>query len=116
MDHTTHYGRGAMFLLSFVITLLVMGFMVVFLLFRLVDPTPQAEAPLPVQPGGVYLPSAEDRLTLFAVVEGESPNFDTFVLAGFYPDTGSIPLMVLPRQLEVNGVTLQQLYRQGLGV
>lgn len=111
MDHTRPIGQGRMFVLSFVVTFLVMGFMVVFLLLRLYVPTTRPAPVLPQQQNAVYLPSAEERLTLLLAVEGQTPGSDTFLLAGFFPDIGYMPLMALPRQLAVGETTLQQLYR-----
>jgi len=111
MDHTRPIGQGRMFILSFVVTFLVMGFMVVFLLFRLYLPGSRPATAPPQQQNAVYLPGAEERLTLLLAVEGQTPGSDTFLLAGFYPDIGYMPLMALPRQLELGGTTLQQLYR-----
>lgn len=115
MDHSRPIGQGRMFVLSFVVTFLVMGFMVVFLLLRMYIPiTRPAPAP-PQQQNAVYLPGAEERLTLLLAVEGQTTGSDTFLLAGFYPDIGYMPLMALPRQLAVGETTLQQLYRtQGI--
>lgn len=109
MDNARQYSRAKMFFLSFVGSFLVMGFMIVFLLMRMTSPMPQ-QTPAPVLPATVYLPSAADRLTLFGVVEGNDLTGDTFVLLGFYPEIGYMPVTVLPRQLGLQATTLQQLF------
>lgn len=111
MSQARQYSKATMFILSFVGSFLVMGFMIVFLLLRMTAPLPQ-QSPSPTLPGTVYLPTAADRLTLFGVVEGSGLGGDTFVLLGFYPDIGYMPVTVLPRQLGLNSTTLQQLYRE----
>ena len=105
------YHSTTLFFLSFVGAFLAMGFLMVLFLLRLTGPGPTAPAQPQAGQNAVYLPSAQDRLTLFAALEG--PTGDSFALAGFYPDTGSMPLVVLPRQLALGGTTLQQLYRTG---
>jgi len=109
MDPLRQYGRAKIFILSFVVSLLVIGFMVVFLLFQLFVPPVQVRPSAPVNPSTVYLPGVQDRLTLLVAVEGQTT--DTFVLLGFYPDIGYMPVMTLPRQLGLGDTTLQQLYR-----
>ena len=93
MDPFRQHSRTKIFALSFVVTLLVMGFLIFFLLFRLMAPPVQAAPPVPTNPGTVYLPGSSDRLTLLAAVEGETG--DTFVLLGFYPDIGYMPVMII---------------------
>ena len=111
MEPFRQYSRAKIFTLSFVVSLLVLGFMITFLLFRIIVPPAQTAPSNLSAAGTVYLPGQQDRLTLLVAVEGETTSADTFVLLGFYPDIGYIPVMALPRQLGLQDTTLQQLYR-----
>ena len=118
MDDRDQYRRQRrrVFALSFALSFLAMGFIAVFAVFGLVFPGgDQDRGPQQSSGGGqpVYLPSPQDRLTLLAVSEGPAGGVLTFALVGFYPDTGSMPIAVLPQTLGLPGGTLRRLYQAG---
>ncbi len=110
VGNVRRWGRGQVFALSFAASLLVLGLMITLLLVRLCAPPAVSSTPAPAAANTPYLPSGSDRLTLLLVVEGGLTGSDTFALAGFYPDIGYLPVMVLPNRLGLQNTTLQQLY------
>jgi len=108
--------RLASFFTAFFATLLAMGLVLslLFLAARLRGEAPAEEPPRPT----VYLPGAEERLTLLAAgVEETGMAPDLFVLLGFFPDDGRIALCVLPPGVRVSAEgqedTLASLYEKG---
>lgn len=107
--------KWRMFLISFAFTFLVIGVMAVITIFWLSPPAPSVTQP-PLG-DGAYLPTTEDDLTLLVVGEDVDTGMLTFVVAGFYPTRGNIPLAVLPRETLMVGKnksdTLEGIYRTG---
>lgn len=111
VNHTRYSRR--VFALTFAVTFLLMSLAALAVAF-LINPMTMQEPEAPA-PGYNYLPREEDALTLLAV--GTDPTTtETFVLAGFYPEGGTIPVAALPVETAVEVgdkvTTLQAVFRE----
>lgn len=99
------------FLLTFAVAFLLMALGALLTVFLLQPEQPvQEEAPAP---GYHYLPREEDAITILLVIDDPATR-PTFLLAGFYPEGGRIPLAALPGETLVNwdgrNTTLQEVW------
>lgn len=120
MEDSTHEGHSfAPFLVSFFITLLVMGGVLYWAV--LLSSAGQASAPageVYQLPDTVYLPRREERLVmLFAGAEDTATPPDVYMLVGFLPDKGSIAVCALPPKTLITSsdqwATLGDIFERG---
>lgn len=120
MDENAREGQSlAPFLVSFFITLLVMGGVLYWALLMRSAGQASAQAGEVYQlPATAYLPRQEERLVmLFAGAEDRNTPPDVYLLVGFLPDKGSIAVCALPpKTLITSGdqwSTLENLFELG---
>ncbi len=111
--------RWRLFVLSFAVTFLIVGLMFLVVAFGTL---PQNEPQSQIEPSfgdGAYLPKSEDRMTMLVIGEDQVSGSLSFGLVGFFPDTGSITVAMLPKDTWIEGQhrsdSLGAIYREGGG-
>lgn len=100
------------FFLTFAVTFLLMSVGALLAVFTIQPDRPAVEEAPP--PGYAYLPREEDAITMLLVID-DPQTVPTFLLAGFYPEGGRIPLAAIPKDILVNwdgrNMTLEEMWR-----
>ena len=100
------------FLLTFAVTFLLMSVGALLAVFAIQPDRPAVQEGPPA--GYTYLPREEDALTILLVID-DPQTAPTFLVAGFYPQGGRIPLAAIPKEILVNwdgrNMTLEEMWR-----